>query len=616
MRDAFRLFRSFLPPYKGYVGLTIIFNILGAVFGIFSFIALIPLLKILFSLEAESYRYMEVHFSIIPLHIPREALMNNLYAWLAENVEARGAVTMLIIIGLIGITMVFLKTGFTYLGSFSMTKIRNHVVKDIRNNLFSKIVALPIGFFTEERKGDIIARATGDVAEVENSIMTSLDVVFKNPVIILITLIAMIFMSWQLTLFVFIMFPIAGTIIGLIGRSLRKESRKGQIKMGEILSTIEETLSGLRIIKAFNAEKKILKKQKIQNEEYRSIMDKITLKRVLASPMSEFLGTVVVVLVMWYGGRLILLNTGSSALEPEEFLVYLVFFYNIINPTKGFSTAFYNIQKGLASMERIDKILNTVSSIKIKKDAVKIESFCNSIEYKNVWFRYKEDFVLKEVNIKIRKGETVALVGSSGSGKSTLTDLLPRFYDVTRGEIRIDGLDLRNLDISSLRSLMGIVNQEPILFNDTIYNNIAFGVENATSEEIEYAAKIANAHEFILKTENGYQTNIGDRGTRLSGGQRQRLSIARAVLTNPPIMILDEATSSLDSESERLVQEAINNLMKDRTSIIIAHRLSTIRNVDIIYMLNEGKIIEQGSYDHLLANNGAFRILHDTQFNV
>ncbi len=616
MKDAFKLFRRFLPPYKAYVSLTIVFNVLGAIFGIFSFIALIPLLKILFSIEAEAYEYMDVNFSFFPLHIPREAIMNNLYAWLTENIAARGAVSTLIIVGLLGIAMVLFKTGFTYLGSFSMTKIRNHVVKDIRDKLFTKIVSLPIGFFTEEKKGDIIARATGDVTEVENSVMTSLDVVFKNPIIILFTVITMIFMSWQLTLFVFIMFPVAGTIIGIIGKTLRKQSRKGQTKMGEILSTIEETLGGLRIIKGFNAENKVLDKQKHQNEQYRSIMDKITLRRTLASPMSEFLGTVVIVGVMWYGGRLILIDPDRSTLEPAEFLVYLVLFYNIINPTKAFSSAFYNIQKGLASMDRIDDVLNTVSNIQVKHNAISIDTFNNSIEYKNVWFRYKEEYVLKEINLTINKGQTIALVGSSGSGKSTLTDLLPRFYDVTRGDIQVDGIKLPDLDITKLRSLMGIVNQEPILFNDTIYNNIAFGVKETTPGEVEQAAKIANAHDFILKTENGYQTNIGDRGTRLSGGQRQRLSIARAVLTNPPIMILDEATSSLDSESERLVQEAINNLMKDRTSIIIAHRLSTVRNVDTIYVLKEGNIVEQGSYDELLEKNGIFKILHDTQFNM
>lgn len=615
MKYAIRLFRRYLPPYKGYVGMTIVFNVLAALFGIFSFVALVPILKILFSIEDKVYEYMEADFSLIPLNIPREALVNNLYAWLQQQSDLRGSISVLVLIGIITLVLILLKNLFTYLGSFSMTKIRNHVVKDIRNQLFTKIVSLPIGFFTEERKGDIIARVTGDVTEVEISIMNSLDVVFKNPVIIFFTLLAMIFMSWQLTLFVFIIFPIAGFIIGTIGRTLRKQSRKGQSKMGEILSTIEQTLGGLRIIKAFNAEKKIETSQQVQNQEYRRIMDKLTLRRALASPLSEFLGTALVIAVMWYGGRLILLGEGRSTLEPEVFIGYLALFYNIINPTKGFSTAFYNIQKGLASMERIDKILDTQPGITEKPGAVSVAGFQKEIEYKEVWFRYKEDYVLRDISLTIKRGETVALVGSSGSGKSTLSDLLPRFYDVEKGAILIDGRDIRDLKIKSLRGMMGIVNQEPILFNDTIYNNIAFGVTDTTPEEVERAARIANAHEFIIKTEAGYQTNIGDRGGRLSGGQRQRLSIARAVLTNPPIMILDEATSSLDTESERLVQEAINNLMKERTSIVIAHRLSTVRNVDRIYVLSEGEIVEQGGYEELLKKKGMFKSLHDNQFN-
>ncbi|MBA7528344.1 Lipid A export ATP-binding/permease protein MsbA [subsurface metagenome] len=557
---------------------------------------------------------MEFDFSLFPLNIPREAIMNNLYVWLSDQVEQKGAVTMLLLIGILGIIMVFFKTTFTYLGTFSMTKIRNHVVKDIRNILFGKIVSLPIGYFTEEKKGDIIARTTADVTEIEVSIMTSLDAIFKNPFIIFFTVLSMLFMSWQLTVFVFIMFPIAGAIIGVIGRSLRKQSMLGQNKMGEILSTVEETLGGLRIIKAFNAEKKVQKKQLIQNQEYRSIMDKLTLRRMLASPMSEFMGTIVVMSVMWYGGRLILSDSAKSMLEPEEFLVYLVLFYNIINPTKAFSTAIYNIQKGLASMDRIDKVLNTHSKIVIKDNPIQLKAFENNIEYKNVWFKYQEDYVLSDISFTIQKGQTIALVGPSGSGKSTLADLLPRFYDVVKGSILVDGNDIRDLDITELRNILGIVNQEPILFNDTISNNIIFGVEQASPEEVEKAARIANAHDFIIETENGYQTNIGDRGTRLSGGQKQRISIARAVLKNPPVMILDEATSALDTESERLVQEAINNLMKERTSIVIAHRLSTIRNADTIYVLKQGKIIEQGNYDELLSRKGEFKILHDNQF--
>jgi len=410
------------------------------------------------------------------------------------------------------------------------------------------------------------------------------------------------------------MFPFAAAIIGVIGKTLRKRSLLGQNKMGEILSTVEEALGGLRIIKGFNAEQKIRKKQQIQNQEYRTIMDRLMLRYFLASPLSEFLGVAVVISVMWYGGKLILENATNSMLQPEEFLVYLGLFYNIINPAKAFSTGFYNVQKGLAAVDRIDRVMNTKSNIVIKENPVQIEKFENEIEYKNVWFKYNEDYVLSDVNIQIQKGKTIALVGSSGSGKSTMADLLPRFYDVTKGKITVDGNDIRDLDTKALRNLLGIVNQEPILFNDTIYNNIMFGVEEASVEEVENAAKIANAHDFILETENGYQTNIGDRGTRLSGGQKQRISIARAVLKNPPIMILDEATSALDTESERLVQEAINNLMKQRTSIVIAHRLSTIRNSNNIYVLDKGKIIEQGNYDELLKKKGAFKKLHDNQF--
>jgi len=614
MRDAFKLFKRFLPPYKTYVSLGILFNIFAAIFSIFSYIALIPLLKILFKLNTQSYEYVDADISLIPFHIPRDAIMNNLYAWLGKSIETNGPIRVLLIVALLGVAMIFFKSVFTYMASFFMVKIRNHVVKDIRNNIVKKIISLPIGFFTEEKKGDIIARTTGDVTEIEVSIVSSFDALIKNPIIILITLFSMIFVSWQLTIFIFIMLPFAGAIIGFIGKTLRKRSFQGQNKMGEILSTVEETLGGLRIIKGFNAEKKIQRKQKQQNEEYRSIMDKLMLRYFLASPMSEFLGVLVVMSVMWYGGRLILTETGKNLLQPEEFLVYLGLFYNIINPTKAFSTGFYNVQKGLAAVDRIDRILNTKSNIIIKENPLPINKFEDKIEYKNVWFKYNEEYVLRDISITIQKGQTVAIVGPSGSGKSTLSDLLPRFYDVTKGNLLVDGNEVSDLDIKALRNLMGIVNQEPILFNDTIFNNIIFGVDEARAEEVEMAAKIANAHEFIMETENGYQTNIGDRGTRLSGGQKQRISIARAVLKNPPIMILDEATSALDTESERLVQQAINNLMKKRTSIVIAHRLSTIRNANNIYVLKQGKIVEQGNYKELLAKNGEFKTLHNNQF--
>ncbi len=614
MRDALKLFRKYLPPYKGYVIFTFVFNLFMAIFSIFSIAGLIPILKILFGVDNKTYTYIEADFSLIPFQVPRDAIMNNLYAWLTEKSGTVGEVKTLLIVGIIGVLMVALKTGFTYLSSFCMTKIRNHVVKDIRNFLISKVISLPIGYFTEEKKGDIISRVTTDVKEVEDSVMNSLDILFKNPLIILFAILAMVFMSWQLTLFVFIVFPIAGGIIGIIGRSLRKESMRGQNKMGEILSTIEETLGGLRIIKAFTAEKKVLNKQGSQNEQYRRIMDRLTLRRALASPMSELLGTTLIIGVMYYGGTLILSESGNNSLDPAEFMAYLGLFYTIINPTKGFATAYYNVQKGLASMDRIEKILSSESNIVHAKNPKSISEFNRQIEYRDVTFRYQEDNVLNNISINIPKGHTVALVGQSGSGKSTLVDLLPRFYDVNDGGIYIDGTNIRELNMNQLRNLLGIVNQEPILFNDTIANNIAFGVDSATKEEIEKAARIANAHDFIIETENGYETNIGDRGTRLSGGQRQRISIARAILTNPPIMILDEATSALDTESEQMVQEAITNLMKDRTSIVIAHRLSTIRNADNIYVLKAGKVIESGNFDELLKLNGEFKKLHDIQF--
>jgi len=613
MRDALKLFRRFLPPYKKFIGFNILLNLLGTIFGLFSFITVIPLLEILFSADSTIYHVRNIQGTFSDLKELRDILVNNLYA-LVQNLSADyGALKTLMFIGLFFIFMVLFKTVFSYLGSLTMVYIRNFVVRDIRNLLFSKVVALPIGFFTEERKGDIIARITGDVTEIENSIMTSLDMFFKNPIIIIITVTAMIFMSWQLTIFVFILFPAAGALIGIIGKKLRQASFRSQTKMGEILSTIEETLGGLRIIKAFNAEKIMRLLQQKQNEDYRNTQNKVMSRQQLASPLSEFLGTVVIVAVMIYGGSLIL-SENELMMKPSIFIAYIVFFYSIIQPTKAFSSAFYNIQKGLASMERIDRILYTENPIVNSANPKSVSSVKEAIEYRNVWFRYGDDYVLKNITIKIAKGQTVALVGQSGSGKSTLVDLMPRFYDVEKGGVVIDGTDIREFRISELRNLFGIVNQEPILFNDTMFNNIAFGSNNVTEEEVVRAAKIANAHEFILATENGYQTSIGDRGSKLSGGQRQRISIARAILKNPPILILDEATSALDTESERLVQQAIDNLMKHRTSIVIAHRLSTIRNVDWIFVLHEGEIIEQGGYRQLLEMNGEFKKLHDNQF--
>ena len=612
MREALKVFKRFIIKYKGYFTMNVSFNILGIIFGSFSFLILVPLLEVLFAIDNTTYEYKEIVFSFKNTEALRDAIMNNLYYYLGNYISVNGAKRTLVAIVIGGVCLVFLKTVFGYLGEFSMVKIRNHVVRDIRNKLYKKIISLPIGYFNDERKGDIIARSTGDVIEVETSIMSSLNLLFKNPLIIIINLCILLFMSFKLTLFIFLIFPFAGGLIGIVGKTLRKKSMKGQNKMGEILSTIEETLSGLRIIKAFNAEGKMFEKQNAQNHHYRKIMDSLMSRNAMASPMSEFLGTAIILGVVIYGGILII--DDNSPLKSSEFITYLVFCYSIINPIKSFSNSYYKIQKGLASLDRIDHVLNTKSNIQIKQKTTPIKQFNSKIEYKNVSFRYKEDYVLQDININLDKGKTIALVGQSGSGKSTLADLLPRFYDLNKGSINIDGIDIRDLNPAELRNLMGIVNQEAILFNDTIFNNITFGVKEATPEEVEKAAKIANAHDFIIQTENGYQTNIGDRGNRLSGGQRQRISIARAVLTNPPILILDEATSALDTESEKLVQDALNKLMKNRTSLVIAHRLSTIRNADHIYVLREGRIIESGNFDELLKKGGEFKMLHDIQF--
>jgi len=518
----------------------------------------------------------------------------------------------LIYIGVFMIFMVFLKVGFTYLANYNIVHLRNSVVRDIRNQIFNKTVSLHLGFFTDERKGDIISRMSGDVQEVEASIMNSLDMLLKNPVIILVSITAMLIMSWQLTLFVFVLFPVAALIIGRIGKSLKKSSLAGQNKMGELISTIEETLSGLRIVKAFNAEHKVRDKFGRQNEEYRRIMNRLLKRRYLAHPISELLGTMVIIIVMCFGGHLIL--NSNAILDAAQFLAYIGIFYSIINPAKSFSQEYYSVQKGLASMERINRILNVESDIKEKQSVRSVKQFNHSIEYKNVFFRYKSEPVLRDINIKIEKGKTIALVGHSGSGKSTLVDLLPRFYDVESGSIQIDGIDIRELKISELRDMMGIVNQEPILFNDSFFNNIAFGMNNATREEVIHAAMVANAHEFIELTEAGYDTNLGDRGSKLSGGQRQRISIARAVLKNPPILILDEATSSLDTESEKLVQEALTKLMKNRTSVVIAHRLSTIVHADEIFVISNGSIVEKGKHEELLAKEGEYRKFYNMQY--
>lgn len=602
----------YVPPYKRYLWLNLVFNFCSAFFNVFSIITIIPLLNILFSISEPVYGIIPLRESMGSFAEFKDALLHNLYSTITRISETQGGTMALIWIGLFLILMVFFKVGFIYLANYNIIFLRNAVVRDIRNQIYEKTVALPIGFFTEEHKGDIMARITGDVQEVEASIMNSLDMLLKNPVIILVAVGIMVVMSWQLTLFVFVLFPLVALIIGRIGKSLKRRSLAGQNKMGELLSTIEETLGGLRVIKAFNAEGKITSRFHRENEEYRRIMNKLLKRRYLAHPLSELLGTAVIVIVMCFGGNLIL--GGSQILTASEFLAYIAIFYTIINPAKSFSQEYYSVQKGLASMERINRILNVVSAIAEKPDAKPVRKFHQAVEYRQVTFRYRNEPVLQDINLRLEKGKTIALVGHSGSGKSTLVDLLPRFYDVESGQILIDGHDIRDLKINDLRGLMGIVNQEPILFNDTFFNNIAFGVEAATEEEVVHAAKVAHAHEFIEATEGGYYATIGDRGSKLSGGQRQRLSIARAVLKNPPILILDEATSALDTESEKLVQEALTRLMENRTSIVIAHRLSTIVHADEIFVLHNGMIVERGSHDQLLAMNGEYHKFYTMQY--
>jgi len=516
----------------------------------------------------------------------------------------------LVILGIFLIVMTFLKVASMYMAFYTMIPIRTGVVRDIRNKINRKITQLSLGFFSEERKGDIIARISGDVNEIENSIMSSLDMLFKNPILILVYLIGMIVISWQLTLFVLVLLPLAGYLMGQVGKKLKRKSFEGQQLWGQLMSQVEETLGGLRIIKAFNAEKKIQQRFEKSNEQFRRLTNRIYRRQQMAHPMSEFLGTVTIVIVLWYGGTLILGN--NSPIDAPTFIYYLVIFYSIINPAKDLSKSIYSIQKGLASVQRVDKILMAEPDI-VDPENPKPISLQKEISYQDVWFKYQNEFVLKGIDLVIPKGKTVAIVGQSGSGKSTLVDLLPRFYDITKGSISIDGTDIRDCKIFDLRALMGNVNQEAILFNDTFFNNIAFGVDNATKEQVEEAAKIANAHEFIMASEEGYDTNIGDRGGRLSGGQRQRISIARAILKNPPILILDEATSALDTESERLVQEALEHLMKGRTTIVIAHRLSTIRNADEICVLHEGEIVERGKHEELIQLNGYYKRLCDMQ---
>lgn len=607
MKELWSLFRRFVPPYRKYLILNIFFNVLAAFLTLFSFAVIVPILEILFKIKDVQYEYWE-----IGSHSLKDVLINNFYYYTQDCIHNWGPVgTLMAMAGLL-VFMTMLKTGATYLSSYFVIPMRAGIVRDLRNFVYEKIVRLPIGFFTNERKGDVMARMTGDVSEIENSIMSTLDMIFKDPIMIIVCLSMMLFMSWQLTVFVLLLLPIAGSIMGRVGKRLKRASFEGQQQWGQLMSNIEETLGGLRIIKAFNAEQKVTNRFHSGNQEFFRITRNVQRRQSLAHPMSEFLGTITIAIVLVFGGTLIL--SGTSGMNAASFIYYMVIFYSVINPAKDLTKAMYSIQKGLASMQRVDAILNAVNPISDSEKPETIKDLKGEIRYENVTFGYDPEVpVVKGVSLSIKPGETVALVGQSGSGKSTMADLLPRFYDINGGSIKVDGHDIRNLRVHDLRGMMGNVNQEAILFNDTVFNNIAFGVKNATMEQVIAAAKIANAHEFIMATEDGYSTNIGDRGCRLSGGQRQRISIARAILKNPPILILDEATSALDSESERLVQEALEHLMKDRTTLVIAHRLSTIKNASQICVMHEGEIVESGTHDELIAKNGYYMRLVEMQ---
>ena len=605
-KELLKLLIRFVPPYKYNFILNLLFNILSTVLTLFSFATIIPILEILFKINESSYVWMEWGSGST-----KDVLINNLYFVINEQIGVHGQSWVLLLMGVVLVVMTFLKTMTAYLSSYFIIPLRTGVVRDLRNFLYDKVTSLPIGFFTAERKGDIMARMTGDVGGVENSIMASLEMISKNPIMIIVYLVTMFIISWQLTIFVLILLPIAGYIMGKVSKTLKRASMDAQQQSGVLLSEIDETLGGLRIIKAFNAEEKIKNRFHKTNNLLFRFSNRIARRQSLAHPMSEFLGTLTIAIVLWFGGTLIL--EGSGVITAPEFIYYLIIFYSIINPAKDLTKGVYAIQQGLASMERVDKILSADNPIKAPENPKPLPALTNDIEYRDVWFKYNEDYVIKGVNLTIKRGQTVALVGQSGSGKTTMADLVPRFYDVAKGNILIDGIDVRDVTPFSLRALMGNVNQEAILFNDTFYNNITFGVESATMEQVIEAAKIANAHDFIMATEDGYDTYIGDRGCRLSGGQRQRLSIARAIMKNPPILILDEATSALDTESERLVQEALENLMRNRTTLVIAHRLSTIKNADLICVMHEGEIVERGKHDELIALNGYYKKLVDMQ---
>ena len=609
MKEFFQLMRRFVSPYKKFLGWAVFLNLLSAVFNIFSFTLLIPILQILFKMDNKVYEF-------IPWDAAGEGLkdiaVNNFYYYVTRMIEINGPSLTLLFLGLFLAFMTLLKTSCYFASSAVMIPLRTGVVRDIRIMVYSKVMSLPLGFFSEERKGDIIARMSGDVGEVENSITSSLDMLIKNPILIVMYFGTLIITSWQLTLFTLLVVPGMGWIMGKVGKKLKRQSLEAQAKWSDTMSQLEETLGGLRIIKAFIAEQKMINRFTECSNEFRDATNRVAMRQALAHPMSEFLGTLLIVVVLWFGGSLILGN--HSSIDAPTFIFYMVILYSVINPLKEFSKAGYNIPKGLASMERGDKILKAENKIVEIPNPKPLNGLEEQVEFKDISFSYDgKKEVLQHINLTVPKGKTVALVGQSGSGKSTLVDLLPRYHDVQEGTITIDGVSIKDVRISDLRSLIGNVNQEAILFNDTFFNNIAFGVENATMEQVIEAAKIANAHDFIMEKEDGYHTNIGDRGSKLSGGQRQRISIARAILKNPPILILDEATSALDTESERLVQEALERLMKTRTTIAIAHRLSTIKNADEICVLYEGEIVERGKHEELLAKNGYYKRLNDMQ---
>ena len=618
MKDIFMLIRRFIAPYyKGYLSLAVTFNILSALLNLVAFALVMPILNILFQIEERVTTY--IPFSSLDLTTQagwsqmKEVVTNDFGYFVSQLIETEGASYTLIILGIYLVLMTLLKVGATYLGGFFLVPIRTGVVRDLRNQLNAKILALPLGFFSEERKGDVLARITGDVGEVENSVMSSLDLLLKNPILIFVYLGSMLVISWQLTLFVFLVLPIAGFIMGRVGKSLKRTSLEAQNQWGQLISQVEETLGGLRIVKAFTAEEFVDKRFRDSNEEYRQTVIGVNRRQLLAHPVSELLGTATIAIVLWYGGSLIL--NRDSSIDASTFIYYLVIFYSLINPLKELSKGFYAIRRGMASMERVDRILRAESAIQDPEHPQPV-TFDDAIELRHVSFRYAEEWVLRDVNLTIRKGQTVALVGHSGSGKTTLVDLIPRFYDVVEGSITIDGVDIRDVAVQDLRHLMGNVNQDPILFNGSVYDNIAFGVEQATLEDVRRAASVAHADEFIDTLPEGYQTNIGDRGGKLSGGQRQRLSIARAVYKNPPILILDEATSALDTKSERLVQSALDRLMSGRTTIVIAHRLSTIIHADVICVVDGGRIVEQGTHEELLALGGHYAKLHAIQMKA